>query len=363
MLGGASGDFTLPRDDEGGAGAAFVDRVFPAFVGAGGFVVAELFEGFVFVAIVHDGAVIGAEDDEGVFGELETVESLHDLADGPVELDDGVGAEAVGRDALKALVRDARDVEVVGGVEEEEGLVLILFDEGVGLLDPLVSEVFIAEAGLVAAGVEADAGDAIMNGGVVSMGPVHLEGVAMGDSGGMIRGRFFSSNPEGIGGVEVEDAAFGDVDLRDAVVGGGEEEVVVEADLARAGLEFAIPIGAFSFFTEAEVPFADDAGLVAGFFHEVWEGESAFVDDEVAVWRRDSGAGLAEGIGAGEEGVACRGAGGRRAVAAGEALATGGELIDVRGLEGGGSVAGEVTVAHVIGHDDDDVGFGCAKKL
>ena len=62
------------------------------------------------------------------------------------------------------------------------------------------------------------------------MGPVHLEGVAMGDSGGMIRGRFFSSNPEGIGGVEVEDAAFGDVDLRDAVVGGGEEEVVVTYD-------------------------------------------------------------------------------------------------------------------------------------
>ena len=363
MLGGAGGNFTLPGGDEGGAGAAFVDRVFPAFVGAGGFVAAELFEGFVFVAIIHDGAVIGAEDDEGFFGELETVEGLHDLADGPVELDDGVGAEAMGRDALKALVRDARDVEVVGGVEEEEGLIFVFFDEGVGLLDPFVGEVFIAEAGFVAAGVETDTGDAIVDGGIVSVGPVHLEGVAMGDAGGVIRGRFFPSNPEGIGGVEIEDAAFGDVDLRDAVVGGGEEEVMIEADLAGAGLELAIPIGSFSFLTKAEVPFADDAGLVACFFHEVGEGESAVVDDEVAVGRCDSGAGLAEGIGAGEEGVACRGAGGRGAVAAGEALASGGELIDVRGLEGGGSVAGEVTVAHVIGHDDDDVGFGCAKKL
>ena len=75
--------------------------------------VTEFFKGFVLIAVVHDWAVVGAEDDEGVFGELETVEGLHDFTDGPVELDDGVCTEAVWGDALEALVWDARDVDVV----------------------------------------------------------------------------------------------------------------------------------------------------------------------------------------------------------------------------------------------------------
>jgi len=86
-------------------------------------VLAEFFEGFVLIPIVHDGTVIRAEDDEGVFGEAETVEGFHDLADGPIELDDGVGPEA--------MWGDTGDVGVGRGVEEEEGLVFVLLDEGV----------------------------------------------------------------------------------------------------------------------------------------------------------------------------------------------------------------------------------------
>ncbi len=45
----------------------------------------------------------------------------------------------------------------------------------------------------------------------------------------------------------------------------------------------------------------------------------------------------------------------------GEASAFLGEAIDVGGADFGGTVAGEVAVAEVIGVDEDDVGFVCGE--
>ncbi len=83
-----------PAGDEGGSGAAFEDAVFATAEGAIGLVAAVFFYGLVFVSVVEDGAVIGAEDDQSIFGEVEAVESLEDLADGPIEFCDGVAAVA-----------------------------------------------------------------------------------------------------------------------------------------------------------------------------------------------------------------------------------------------------------------------------
>ena len=132
---------------------------------------------------------------------------------------------------------------------------------------------------------------------------------------------------------------------------------MLESDLARSRLDLAIPIWPFSFLSKAEVPLADDSGLVACLFHEVGEGERVIIDNEMPIWWGDSRARFAEGVVPSEERVACRRAGGGGAVAAGEALASGGEFVDVRGFKGGGAVAGEVAVAEIIGHDDDDVRF------
>lgn len=107
------GDATFPASDEGGACTAFIDAVFATGERAGGAVVAEFFEGFVSVAVVHDGAVVRAEHEEGVFVEAETVDGFHEFTDTPVELDDGVGAKAMGGGTLETFVRDAGDVDVV----------------------------------------------------------------------------------------------------------------------------------------------------------------------------------------------------------------------------------------------------------
>ena len=63
-------------------------------------------------------------------------------------------------------------------------------------------------------------------------------------------------------GIEADHAVVLDVDAGHAVAGGGDDEGVVEADLERAGLDLAVPVEVAG--AQAEVPFADDAGAVAG---------------------------------------------------------------------------------------------------
>ena len=103
------------------------------------------------------------------------------------------------------------------------------------------------------------------------------------------------------------------------------------------------------------MPLPDDGGLVAGSLHEVGQGGGLLIDGEVAIRRGDSGAGFAKSVVAGEKGIARGGAGGSGAIAAGEALAPCRESINVRGLKGLCAVAGEVSKAKVVGHNDDDV--------
>lgn len=205
---------------------------------------------------------------------------------------------------MKTLVGHARDVDVVRSEEEEEGLGAIGLQPRVGLLDPLVAEIFVAEARGLAAGVKADARNAVVDRGVVAVRPVHLQRGAVRDAGGVVVGRFFIADPERIFRVEIQDAVVFHVNLRDAVVGGGEEKIIIEADLAGAGSDHAVPIGPLALGAETEVPLADDGGFVAGGFGHVGDRERIGRHDEVAVGRRDAGALAAEGVGAGEKRIA-----------------------------------------------------------
>ena len=72
------------------------------------------------------------------------------------------------------------------------------------------------------------------------------------------------------------------------------------------------------------------------------------------------GLGTAETVFARQEGVARRG--GRRGdgVGVGEADTAAGDAVDARRRDAFGAIAGEVAVAEVVGHEQDDVGaFGC----
>ena len=126
-------DLRGPADDEGDAGAAFVNLVFPAAIGAGTVVALIDFFGrgvdlgAIVVAVVIDRTVVAGEDDEGVFGESVFVEGLEEFADGPVELRPSNRRGGRGRSCLGNGVRRARDVDVLGGVVEEERFGLVAF--------------------------------------------------------------------------------------------------------------------------------------------------------------------------------------------------------------------------------------------
>ena len=109
---------------------------------------------------------------------------------------------------------------------------------------------------------------------------------------------------------------------------------------------------------EADVPFADEGGCVAVFLEHGGECEAIFFDEA-----RTAGTGEnafhagSEGHASGEDAVTGGRADGGRAVGVGKAKAFSGELIDVGcGNFGLIVVTAEVSVAKIVGKDEEDVG-------
>ena len=71
-------------------------------------------------------------------------------------------------------------------------------------------------------GVEADPANAIVDGAVVAVAPVHLELITVADACFVVRAGFFVAYPERVLGVEVEHAVVLHIDLGDTVIGGGQ---------------------------------------------------------------------------------------------------------------------------------------------
>ena len=109
------------------------------------------------------------------------------------------------------------------------------------------------------------------------------------------------------------------------------------------------------------MPFADDAGGVAGPLEQRGHGRAAWFDEQPLDAGRDAGALLAERIFAGQERVARRRADRGHRVRVGEAQPLRGEPVHVGRLDFGRAVATEVAVADVIGQDEHDVGL--ARRL
>ncbi len=249
-------------------------------------------------------------------------------------------------------------MDVVRGEEQKERFTLVLLDELDRLLNPLVGKVFIAEARGMPAGVEADAADAVVDRRVVAVRPVHLQRVAMRDSGGMIGARLLVPDPQRIGRIEIRNAVIVDIDLRHAVVGGRQQKASVETDFERPRLQVAIPIGPI-LATQSEVPLADDCGGVTGSLKKRRDGFGSRLDDGRRVGRRDAGAFSAKRIGSRQQRISRRRAGGSRAVAAGESQAFAGSRSMFGVLQRRCAVTGNIAVAEIVGHDDDDVGLFC----
>lgn len=333
--------------------------------GKGGFVGA--FEGadeFATAEAFGAAAVVLEEEDESVVELLGFLEGLDDAADALVHVVDHGGVDFhVGRFPflefdLVPVANHRRGGPVVGEKTEllelgdagvaDGGVAVVVFAFvlgdvlGQGMHGPVGGGVGdVVEEGLVGVAfrVFADVADGVVGDGVgVVPGAVGLVvGIVLGGDEGVVAG-------EGVGVEEGTGAVDGAVEA-------------VEASLAWPVV--AVGFAVFGFGDGGDVPFAGHVGAVAGRLESLGDGEAlgveiAAVGGEAVVTGHMTDACLMR-VEAGEEGAS------RRAAAAGvvelrEAEAVAGELVEV-GRVDFAAIASDVGEAHVIGHDEDDIGL------
>ena len=142
-LGDAGPDPAGPADQERHPRAPLEQAVLAPAERTGRPVAVEVADGPVRVAVVHHGAVVAGEHDERTVRELEPVERVEDLPDAPVQLLHDVAAHAASALPREPGVRDARDVDVVGGEVEEERPGRVPLDERDGLAGEDVGHVLV----------------------------------------------------------------------------------------------------------------------------------------------------------------------------------------------------------------------------
>ena len=70
-------------------------------------------------------------------------------------------------------------------------------------------------------GIETNPTDAIVDGGIMPMTPVHFQGLPMSNTGGMIRARFLSADPQRILGIQIFHPMVLHIHLWHTIIGGG----------------------------------------------------------------------------------------------------------------------------------------------
>lgn len=120
VAGSCGGDFAWPADDEGDAGAAFEGAPFFAA------------EGFAVGGFAGLWAVVGGEDDDGVFFEVEFLEGGEELADTVVHFLDDVAVFSEGGVIFPFGVGFDGEMGGAVGEVEEEGFVFVFAEEADG---------------------------------------------------------------------------------------------------------------------------------------------------------------------------------------------------------------------------------------
>ena len=106
---------------------------------------------------------------------------------------------------------------------------------------------------------------------------------------------------DGVGRVKIPHLMIFNPNAWHAIHGGGDDVAIIKADFQRAGFDFLVEIHFGLTVTEAEMPFADNAGLVTGLAQHARKSEAAWFNAERCVTIEDRVllGGLAPGVFAG----------------------------------------------------------------
>ena len=317
--------------------------------------VSERLDRTVFVTVVENWTIITAQQHQRVFVEIAFLERLDQFPQRPIQFDDRISARTVGGCTGESFVNDTRDMDRMRTEVQKERTFAMISNPLIRFSNPVVREVFIAKASLMAPCIESDPTDTVMDRRVVSVRPVHFQLVPMGDTRGVILAGLGITDPEWICWIEPQDPIVIDKDLGNPVVGRRHEQAVIESKVHWSWSQGTVPIRTL-WAPEPKVPFADDRGVVASGFEQASHGRGSGWDDRGAVRGSYTGPFLSKGVAAREQRVTrwCAGRGG--AIAAGKSDSLRGEAIDVRGRNRLGTVATDVPITKIIGKEHDDVG-------
>ena len=226
--------------------------------------------GLILIAVVEDGSVIGSINHEGVLGEALLLELGQDTPHLIIERHDGVTTRAQGRAACVTRIMHARHMVLMRSVVEEEWLGLVGRDERAGLVGEHIAHGLVIPKGRLTALHPTDAPDAVHQGHIMTVRPIHLQLGPLGRRRevGVAWKRILVADFNRILGVEPDHSTILDEDGRDAVTRGGHDVRIRKADLVRTRADWLIPIDGLT--AQTEVPLADDAGGVAQFGEARW---------------------------------------------------------------------------------------------
>ena len=293
------------------------------------------------------GPVVAGEDHQRVVRHAESLESAHQLADDPVELEDEVTVRPGVRLPLERVGGEGRQVHRLCRVVEEERSVgcrlHVLLEEGHALLQEEQVHLLQVEVG------RDQPGAVVLRVGVLRQRPTVEDSgrrdgnpIAVDEGVQPVGGRAAHRAEE-----VIEAAVDRRVGARARVVDSLHRFQPVLVDRHSIPVEEPHP----------DVPLAEARGRIPGLAQHPRESEPPFLDQaRAADTGEDAPHPGAEGHAAGEQAVARRRADGGRAVRVGEEHPLRGEAIEVRRRDLAlGVVAADVAVAEVVGEDDDDV--------
>lgn len=224
--------------------------------------------GAVIIGVFNGSAIVAGKDDEGVVSESELVKGFQNLSDCPVEFLNDIASCSAFAGSSKPWVGNHGFVDVVGCEIKEERLVLAFLYEFDGFGCQGVCDVFVHPAGGFSSCHIADSADAVHNSFRVGFIGFHFKEFGVFHSCGIITDFVFVTYRDRIGGVSSGHFSVFDEHARDSVPGGGDNEGVIESYVERPRFYFNIEINWVFLCSESEVPFSNNASLVARLFEE-----------------------------------------------------------------------------------------------
>ena len=280
---------------------------------------------------------------------------LEQFAHTPVSLNDSVATRTHCRGTHKAAVRSTRHVRLMESVVEEERLALVFAHEILHLVHEIVRHVLVHPTGLFSATHKADTGNAVDDGLVMSVRPLHFQHFRIGQRRRFALKILFIAHFDRVVRVKAHHIAVFHINRRHTVVRGGNQTGVVEAYLSRTRFDSLVPVNVAVAHTQ--MPFADGSRRVAAFLHHPRQCELRFLNEQRSVARQDFRLLVLPRILSRQQPVAAGGRCGGSGIAVCEAHASVCQTVDVRRTDSSRAIGTHIAETEVVGKNYNHVRF------